>query len=144
MAGILRDDEPFSEINVTPFIDVMLVLLVIFMVTATIIVNPVIAVKLPEASTADNNSLEEAVVTVLASGAYRIGGRPVEAEALPMEIRALLDRATRKVVRIEADEAAEVGPAIRVLDACRAVGAEGALIATRPSENTSQRPETSK
>ncbi len=132
MAGILRDDEPISDINVTPFIDVTLVLLVIFMVTATIIVNPAIAVKLPEASSADSTNPEEAVVTILASGAYRIGGRPVEAAALPGELKSLLDRATRKVVRIEADEAAEVGPAIRVLDICRSVGAEGAFIATRP------------
>ena len=49
MGGSWEENEPLSEINVTPFVDVLLVLLIIFMVTAPI-VNHVIQVDLPEAS----------------------------------------------------------------------------------------------
>lgn len=54
MAGIQEDDDEITGINVTPFVDVVLVLLVIFMVTANYIVNQSIDIKLPKAETGDS------------------------------------------------------------------------------------------
>ncbi len=52
--GLNQDDSEITDINVTPLVDVVLVLLVVFMATATYIVNQSINVQLPKAATADD------------------------------------------------------------------------------------------
>ena len=50
-----NDDDIISDINITPMVDIILVLLIIFMVTASVIVTPAIKVDLPKAANADDN-----------------------------------------------------------------------------------------
>ena len=71
-----------SEINVTPFIDVMLVLLVIFMITAPLLKQGV-KVNLPKAAArpVDTNDRDTLVVTVLRGGRYYLDDREIEPQA---------------------------------------------------------------
>jgi len=125
MAGNIAsggDDELITGINVTPLVDIVLVLLIIFMVTATYIVREAIEVDLPRAAHAG-----EAVGTTLAivltrDGAiYLDGVRRSEAE-LAERARAAVakDRDTRAI--ISADRAALHGAVVRVIDVVKGAG----------------------
>ena len=78
MAGIASDsDDEITGINVTPLVDVMLVLLIILMVTATYIVNRSINVNLPKADTGENNDKTKNLAFVLdAKNQLYLDGKP--------------------------------------------------------------------
>ena len=89
MAGIASDnDDEITGINVTPLVDVMLVLLIIFMVTATYIVNRSINVNLPKADTGENNDKTKNLAFVLdAKNQLYLDGKPVSIEQVPELIK---------------------------------------------------------
>ena len=105
-----------SQINVTPFVDVMLVLLIIFMVTAPMLETGV-EVNLPEV--ADAPGLEETkepiVVTINRSGAIFVG-------KLTPVIREMLARNKERAVFLEADKGVAYGQVVPVLAALRKTG----------------------
>ena len=70
MAGKLsgNDDEPISEINIVPFVDIILVVLIIFMVTTPFIMKPSLNVNLPQASTGDETAPSELSISVNTAG----------------------------------------------------------------------------
>ena len=125
MAGNIAsesDDEMITGINVTPMVDVVLVLLIIFMVTATYIVREAIEVDLPRAANAG-----EAVGTTLAvvltrdGTIYLDGVRRSEAELAARARQAVAkDRDTRAL--ISADRAAQHGAVVRVIDLVKGEG----------------------
>ena len=120
--GSEGDEEMISGINVTPLVDVVLVLLIIFMVTATYIVREAIEVDLPRAANAG-----EAVGTTLAvvltrdGTIYLDGVRRSEAELAARARQAVAkDRDTRAL--ISADRAAQHGAVVRVIDLVKGEG----------------------
>lgn len=108
------EDNPIAEINITPLTDVMLVLLVIFMVTATFfIAEPAMKVSLPPAVTSirDSKAAGEITVTVNQSGNIFVDGRlvrPADLVEVLMNTARKLPNA-RKVVVIRADKKAAYG-----------------------------------
>ncbi|MBQ4491987.1 MAG: protein TolR [Deltaproteobacteria bacterium] len=113
-----------SQINVTPFVDVMLVLLIIFMVTAPMLETGV-EVNLPEV--ADAPGLEETkepiVVTINRNGAIFVGKSQVNApEKLTPVIREMLARNKERAVFLEADKDVAYGQVVPVLAALRKTG----------------------
>ena len=84
-----RARRPMSEINVTPFVDVMLVLLIIFMVTAPLLTAGV-PIDLPDSrANALPQEQEQIAISIAADGAVFIGDEPVAADALPQALAAL-------------------------------------------------------
>src|SRR4030067_3039937 len=77
-----RHEKVMSEINITPFTDVMLVLLVIFMVTTPLIMAGSFKVKLPKAVSAGSESGKGAGVSISENGELSVNGRPVGLEGL--------------------------------------------------------------
>ena len=113
-----------SQINVTPFVDVMLVLLIIFMVTAPMLETGV-EVNLPEV--ADAPGLEETkepiVVTINRSGAIFVGKSQVnDPKKLTPVIREMLARNKERAVFLEADKGVAYGQVVPVLAALRKTG----------------------
>ena len=113
-----------SQINVTPFVDVMLVLLIIFMVTAPMLETGV-EVNLPEV--ADAPGLEETkepiVVTINRNGAIFVGKSQVnDPEKLTPVIREMLARNKERAVFLEADKDVAYGQVVPVLAALRKTG----------------------
>lgn len=111
----------YSEINVTPLVDVVLVLLVIFMVTTTYIVAQSISVDLPRAATGEN------VVTTLAITIDRQGDIYVEDERVEFDVlreRVRAASAGNEELRavIAADRTVEHGMFVRVVDVIRQAG----------------------
>src|SRR5476651_1777965 len=88
MAGGADDSDEITGINVTPLVDVMLVLLIIFMVTATYIVNQTINVKLPKADTAENsdNKAKNLAFVLDAKSQLYLDGQPITFEQVADKI----------------------------------------------------------
>ena len=125
MGGSWEENEPLSEINVTPFVDVLLVLLIIFMVTAPI-VNHVIQVDLPQDSYNKDvmKPLQEPLKLVIdKSGILYIGKTRIGDSAEEESQNVLKDRITqwtrgRKqpwLVDVEADEKVDYGAIVPVI-----------------------------
>ena len=121
-----------SEINVTPFVDVMLVLLVIFMVTAPMMQQG-IEVDLPETTTQNIRVQQEPLIlTVKKDGSYHLGSRAVPAAELSAKLDAILEGAEDREVFLRADQAAPYGYVVKALAAVRAAGGRRLGIVTEP------------
>lgn len=111
------DDDlaPLAEINVTPLVDVMLVLLIIFMVTAPMLTAGM-HVELPQASTAKPVDPQTPVVlTIQSDGKISLGGDEIERPQMVAAVRALMGDAPR-IVHVRGDREVAYGEVVGVLD----------------------------
>jgi biopolymer transport protein TolR len=107
---------PLADINVTPLVDVMLVLLIIFMVTAPLLAKGV-KVNLPQATSAvPLNQKDPIVVTVGKDGKISLGPDEVSADALVAGIRAQMGDDLTRVVHVRGDTEAVYGQVVAVMD----------------------------
>ena len=130
-----------SEINVTPFVDVMLVLLVIFMVTAPMMVQG-IGVDLPEAA-AKEMTIEEDQIVVSITKSREIfidgtDGYHVRLEELETKLRAIFTGRTDREVYLGADRDVPYGFVVSVMAAIQAAGIERLGMITAPLEEVSR------
>ena len=125
------DDGGITGINVTPFVDIALVLLIIFMVTAKYIVTPqAIPVDLPRAST--SNGVTVAVsVSIDQTGAIFADTRPVTEEALVALMRQKHQENPEVRAIIAADQRVSHGRVVRVIDLVRQAGVSKFAIQTQ-------------
>jgi len=112
-----------GEINITPLVDVVLVLLLVFMVTAPMMSRGV-DVSLPVANQPDIAPEDRITVTVTAEGRILVGDRPVNLVLLEDRIRGLMAGRTARVVYLRADEALRYGKVIEVVDKIKQAGVE--------------------
>ncbi len=129
----------FWEINITPLTDIFLVLLIIFMVTASVAVESASHVNLPVAS---NTSPENkgVLVTYTANHELFVNSKDVPESDVESELRDALSRVDAKVVIFQGDRSVLLGDMVRILDLAKAAGAEQIAIAARrpaPGEGTS-------
>ena len=114
-----------SDINVTPLVDVMLVLLIIMMIVAPLLQKGA-PVRLPTAA----NSVDkpetqgQTVVAVAANGDYYVNGVPVPFAEVKRRVTDILENQTEKIVLIKADEDASYGKVMEAMDELRAAGIE--------------------
>jgi biopolymer transport protein ExbD len=109
-------------INVTPMVDVVLVLLIIMMVSATYIVSQSLKVELPKTASSDDTVSKTYVVTVTKDGNYFYNDKPVTRDGLQKEFRSAL-AATKDVnLVITADEDAHHGKVVGVIDLAKVEG----------------------
>jgi biopolymer transport protein TolR len=126
-----------SEINVTPLVDVMLVLLIIMMLVAPLLQQGV-SVKLPEAeNTVDQPEVsDQTVIAVAANRSMYLNARPVQEGELATKINELLEDKTEKIVLIKADEEVEYGAVMAVMDQLRQAGIENVGLITEKKRGT--------
>lgn len=128
-------------INVTPLVDITLVLLVIFMVTAKVVVAPAVSVDLPKAATGEATQTVFAV-TIAPDGALTLDGAPISASQLRAAAeRALAADAELRAV-IQADGDVPHRRVMSVLDDLRLAGISRVAFATSRGESATARPET--
>ena len=135
---------PMSEINVVPYIDVMLVLLVIFMITAPLLTEGV-KVDLPqaEAEPLDVETQEPLVVTVDAAGRYYVNygenqRAPVEPQVLAARVGALLRHRPGLAVVVRGDENVPYGDVVAVMTILQRAGAPSVGLMTEAPPETRQ------
>jgi len=118
-----RGGSMIGEINVTPLVDVVLVLLLVFMVTAPMMSRGV-DVSLPVANLPDKTAEDRITVTVTAEGRIMIGARPVNIVLLEDEVRGLMAGRAARVLYLRADENLRYGKVIEVMDKLKHAGVE--------------------
>jgi biopolymer transport protein ExbD len=123
MAGSSQDDDDtITGINVTPLVDVTLVLLIIFMVTASFIVAPAVKVDLPQVSKADEPPPRSLHFLVDPSGAFYLNDKKIdEATILPTVKKEVTANAEVQVL-VSADKKVPYGEVIHLLDLVRSAG----------------------
>jgi biopolymer transport protein ExbD len=124
---------PQGEINVTPLIDIVLVLLIIFMVMTPVMLKEIVA-KVPQKQTENvpqppgENPI---VVELSAQDALSLNGEPLQPEALAEKVGERLRHDRQKVVFFKIDDDASYGRAVRVMDICKGAGAQTLGIVTK-------------
>ena len=125
-----------AEINITPLVDIFLVLLIIFMVTSSVMSQMGVDVQLPKASTATSESQPEGViVTLLPGGNMKVNDRKISARnysEMEEVLKKTFSKMTSRLVILEGDRQAFLGAAIEVMEHARKAGAEKFAIATAP------------
>ena len=131
---------PMAEINVVPYIDVMLVMLVIFMITAPLLTQGV-KVDLPAAAAQpmDDSDQEPLVVSVDVSGNLFLNvgeapEEPVAAEALVQTVAAVLRRQPQKSVLVRGDHAVDYGAVVSAMVLLQQAGVPNVGLVTEPPE----------
>ncbi len=135
-AGYRRSYRPMSEINVTPFIDVMLVLLIVFMVTAPLL-SAGVQVDLPktEAGAVSDKDEKPLEVSVNKSGSIFIGETKVTREELLAKLDAISgDKAERRIF-VRADQGLAYGKVMEIIGAINKAGYRKVALITEPSTN---------
>ncbi len=114
-----RGDEIIADINITPFTDVVLVLLIIFMVAAPYIPKSALPLKLPESAQSpeiDDNGKKVYDIIVLSSAEVILNESTIEIEALEKNIELIKAAATAEVFTVSAEGAASYQQVIKILD----------------------------
>jgi biopolymer transport protein TolR len=133
MGGQQDDRRPMADINVTPLVDVMLVLLVIFMVTAPMMQQGV-QVNLPKANTKAMTPQDEAVVvSVDKSGKVFINKDQVPAADLRNRLAAMFASREKKEVFLKADAGVPYGEVVRAMADIKGAGIERLGMVTEPA-----------
>jgi biopolymer transport protein TolR len=122
-----------SEINVTPLVDVMLVLLIIFMVTAPMMQSG-IGVNLPQAETNSSPAEEGLTMTITKDRYIHIGESPINIFLLENKLKEYFYGKEKRVVFIRADESLPYGYVINVLDVTKKAGVEVVGLVVKPIE----------
>ena len=132
--------KPMSEINVVPYIDVMLVLLIIFMVTAPLLTQGVkVALPQADAEVIDTREQEPLVVSVTAAGEYYVNygddkDSPIDAQTLLTRTAALLRQRPEIPVVVRGDKDVPYGRVVYVMTLLQKAGAPSVGLMTDPPE----------
>jgi biopolymer transport protein TolR len=127
-------DDYMSDINVTPFVDVMLVLLIIFMVTAPMMIQGV-ALNLPEVTNETLPAKEDPlVISIDAHQQVYINDLKITLDFLKEKLEKILENHTDQEVLIRADKDIPYGIVIRVMSEVKAAGVEKVGMVTLPPE----------
>ena len=111
-------DDGFSSINVTPLVDVVLVLLVIFMITAPTLYQQSLKVQLPQATTGEGQTKDLLTVSISALGILNVNDKTISLD----ELREFVELSHPIAALILADKKTEHGYVISVLDTLKATG----------------------
>jgi biopolymer transport protein ExbD len=125
--GIEAEEE--SEVNITPMLDVVFIMLIFFIVTASFVKESGIDINRPEASTAERKERGNILVAITESGQIWIDRRQVDVRAIRANIERLHAENPQGAVVIQADQESKNGLLVRVMDAARLAGVTNVSIA---------------
>jgi biopolymer transport protein ExbD len=111
-----------SEINVTPFVDVVLVLLVIFMVTAPMLVREQMNVNLPKAATGEKSAAQSLTIVISKEGMVSIGDKPATMQQVEEDVKAAVAKDPNAQAVISADQDSRHGDVVKVMDLIKKAG----------------------
>ncbi|MBI2566239.1 MAG: biopolymer transporter ExbD [Candidatus Schekmanbacteria bacterium] len=130
-----------AELNVTQLIDVVLLLLFFFMLSTSFVMQPGIAIDLPEGTTQGHRTKQDLQVLMTAAGDVYVQERRVSIAGVDAAIAAAIEKIraaggadTQIVLVVKADKNVKHGDVVSVMDSARGRGIEQLTIATRPAE----------
>lgn len=131
-----NDGDIVAEINMTPLIDVMLVLLIIFMVSSTAALESGMDIELPKtALTNEKKDSEILVISLGKDGKVAVQGKAVKPEEITRRIASELKTLKTESVILEGDTAANLGRAVELMDMAKVAGAKNFSIAAEEGKN---------
>ncbi len=128
-------DELVTGINVTPLVDVGLVLVIIFMVTAPLFELPSLPVNLPKTHTKEGKEKENITVTITQDGKLAVNEEEVASNNLKTVLENRLKLSTEKHLILRADKESLHGDLLLVMRLAKELGAKSMAIATEPLSN---------
>ena len=123
-----------ADINITPVVDVVLVLLVIFMITAPVLQSG-IDVSVPKTRTVKEITEQRVVLTIDRDQQVFLGDQPVNVHDLPQRLQQPGVPAAKRVIYLRADERVPFGAFASVMDAVKQAGITNISIVTQPLES---------
>ena len=111
-----------SAINVTPLVDVMLVLLVVLMVASTYIVAQTLKVQLPKARMTDGTAEKPTTVQILKTGEFRLNEQPIDDRGLEEKLKTAAAADAEMSLVVSADKEAQHGMVVHVMDIAKVAG----------------------
>ena len=129
-----RTQTSMAEINITPLVDVVLVLLVIFMLTAPVLQSG-IQVAVPKTKTVKEITQQRTVVTIDKDQQVFLNDKPVNLNDLPGILRSQNTDTTNQVIYLRADEKVPFGAFATVMDSVKQAGITNVSIVTQPIES---------
>ena len=123
-----------AEINITPLVDVVLVLLVIFMITAPVLQSG-IEVAVPKTRTVKEITEQRLVVTIDRDQQVFLGDTPVNVHDLGQELRQSGGESKKQVIYLRADQRVPFGAFASVMDAVKQAGITNISIVTQPADS---------
>jgi biopolymer transport protein ExbD/biopolymer transport protein TolR len=132
--GQIRTQTALAEINITPLVDVVLVLLLIFMLTAPVLQSGV-EVAIPKTRTVNQLTEERMVVTIDKDQNVFLQDKPVNVNELPVQLKSVgTGDPAKRIIYLRADEQVPFGAFASVMDAVKRAGITNISIVTRPLE----------
>ena len=124
-----RTDNP-TDVDVSPLIDMVFILLIFFMVTTTFVKDMKLDINRPSASSASKSDSKVVRVYIDNTGEVYIDNQPVKVWAIQSKVRDMLKTATDKSVLVITDDGIPVNKLIDVVDECRMSGAKDVAVST--------------
>jgi biopolymer transport protein ExbD/biopolymer transport protein TolR len=126
-----RTQTSLADINVTPFVDVVLVLLIIFMITAPVLQSG-IEVAVPKTKTVKEITEEKLMISIDKQQRVYIGNDPININEIPNRLRQQLKDPARMQIYLRADENVPFGAFATVMDSVKQAGITNVSIVTQP------------
>jgi biopolymer transport protein ExbD len=116
------DDQPIAEINIVPFVDIILVVLIIFMITTPFIVKPSININLPKAASGEDTTPSQLTITIGADGKTLMNGKEATDEEISAFAKNAIATKPETQAIISADKDVSHGRVITVIDVVKSAG----------------------
>lgn len=117
-----ENDEPIADINIVPFVDIILVVLIIFMITTPFIVKPSINVNLPKAASGEESVPSQMNLTLTAKGDLLLNGKPATKELVAEYAQKAVAEKPETQAVIAADKDVPHGDVVGIIDTIKGAG----------------------
>ena len=125
----ITDTEELTDINISPLIDMVFILLIFFIVTTTFVEETGVEVDKPSAASASNLDKNSILLAVTSKGQVIYGGQDIGVGGVRPLVRRLIEKEPLPVI-IQVDQAADAGMLVRVIDESKLGGAKNVSLAT--------------
>ena len=129
-----QNDEAIADINVVPLVDIILVVLIIFMVTAPMIMKPSINVNLPKAASGDETIPSSLSISIAAGGALTLNGQATQEGNIQTKAQEEASRNPDIQAVISADKDVPHGTVVRIIDIVKTAGVKKFAISIEKSQ----------
>jgi biopolymer transport protein ExbD len=120
------------NIDITPLIDVVFLLLIFLMVSSTFAEQPGIRITLPSAKTASSERIEDLVLTITEDGRIFLNDKLMGHKTLARELKRAVQESPQKNLILRADRTVDHGEVVKVMDLARKSGIKRLVVGTRP------------
>jgi biopolymer transport protein ExbD len=127
-------EDSISEINVVPLVDIILVVLIIFMVTAPMIMKPSINVNLPKAASGDASTPSQLSISITPSGGLNLNGRTADEATISSKALEEVGKNPEVQAIISADKEVPHGTVVRIIDLVKTAGVKKFAISIEKSK----------